>query len=127
MIKVLIAEDDSFSNMVLQRVLKKWGFEPVPFEEGRGALEALLAMDGPPVALLDWYLPEMDGIDICARVRDSVVSGCRFLIMLTANTDPAAKDQALETGADVFLSKPIDFDRLFQHLQVAQRRMGEGR
>jgi len=122
MIKVVVAEDDSFSNLLLQRVLKTWGFEPVAFQEGRGALAALTAPDGPPFALLDWYLPGMDGIEICKAVRETQGIGFRFIIMLTANTNPDSPELALREGADVFLHKPINFENLFEHLEKAKHR-----
>lgn len=123
MIRVLIAEDDSFSSLLLQRVLRTWGFDPVPYAEGKSALKALLCLDGPPIGLLDWYLPDIGGLEICETVRQSDVSGARYLMMVTANTDPNSHKAALGKGADAYLLKPVDFGLLLAKLQEAKKQL----
>lgn len=66
--KILIADDDRVSRRLLETTLKKWGYEVVACANGRSAHEKLIAADAPSVAILDWMMPEMDGVEVCRRV-----------------------------------------------------------
>ncbi len=67
--KILIAEDEPVSRRMLQGVLTRWGYEVVSVEDGNAAWERLNAADAPRIALLDWMMPGLNGIDVCRKMR----------------------------------------------------------
>ncbi|HQF39081.1 MAG TPA: response regulator [Opitutaceae bacterium] len=71
--RILIAEDDITSRTLLSAVLQKNGHEPVEARDGAEALATLLREDAPRVAILDWMMPEIDGVEVCRRVRGRVL------------------------------------------------------
>jgi two-component system, NtrC family, sensor kinase len=88
---------------------------------GREAFAILSAQDAPQLALLDWMMPEMEGPEVCSMVRTT--TGCPFIymIVLTSKTEKNNVAQALESGADDFLAKPVDADELRSRLGVGAR------
>jgi DNA-binding response OmpR family regulator len=81
--RVLVAEDDSTSRTILTTFLKKWGYDPVTVDTGKAALEVLSQPDAPRLAILDWMMPEMDGLEVVLRVRAQDVVQPAYIIMLT--------------------------------------------
>ena len=69
--KILIAEDDATSRRMLTALLDKWGYEVIATCDGAHALEALQQPDAPRLAILDWMMPGMDGVEVCRKVRAS--------------------------------------------------------
>ena len=69
MMKVLIAEDDRITRRMLEVILGEWGYETVSVRDGLEAWDALRHADGPCIALLDWLMPGIDGVEICRRIR----------------------------------------------------------
>ena len=67
--QILIAEDDAISRRMLEATLSKWAYEPVVACNGLEALKALEAKDCPRLAILDWMMPEMDGLEVCRKIR----------------------------------------------------------
>lgn len=119
--KILIAEDDAVSRKMLTVCVQGWGYEVVVVENGSAALEALSHTDGPPVALLDWEMPELNGIEVCAKVR--AISGLpfRYLIVLTGHNREEDIVAALEHGADDHMTKPWTPGELRARLGVGER------
>ena len=72
--KVLIAEDDMVSRRLLEATLVKWGYEVVVTCDGTAAWEVLQGVDAPPLAILDWMMPGMDGTEVCRRVRHAPIA-----------------------------------------------------
>jgi len=68
--KLLIAEDDITTRTMLTVVTKSWGYEPVAVEDGETAWQVLQADDPPRLLLLDWMMPELDGLALCQRIRE---------------------------------------------------------
>jgi phosphoserine phosphatase RsbU/P len=119
--KVLIAEDDPVSSRILRNTLEGTGHEVVSGTTGRGAWEAF---DREPtrVVISDWLMPEMDGIELCARVRQRPKTDYTYFILLTAiHTDRAGLRQAMDAGVDDFLTKPLDHESVKMRLRVAER------
>ncbi|MCG6537838.1 MAG: response regulator transcription factor, partial [Syntrophales bacterium LBB04] len=106
--KILIAEDDFTSRTVLTGVLKKYGHEIVVTENGATAWEAMQQADAPKLAILDWMMPELDGLEVCRRVRALETAQPPYLIMLTAKVAKEDIIAGLEAGADDYLAKPFD-------------------
>lgn len=119
--KVLIAEDDAVSRRVLEEFLRKWGHEVVAVKNGADAWAILGTQHPPRIAILDWMMPELEGVEVCRRVR--AVSGrpYTFMILLTAHGQKQSLLAGLKAGADDYLSKPFDADELRARLQVGER------
>jgi CheY-like chemotaxis protein len=83
-VKILIAEDDVISRRLLQTTLIRWGYEVVVTCDGTTAWEVLQSPDAPPLVILDWMMPGMDGIEVCRRVRRAATPTPPYLILLTA-------------------------------------------
>ena len=119
--RVLIAEDDVTSRMLLKRVLESWGYEVIVTKDGAEAWEALRVPDGPRLAILDWMMPQMDGVDVCRRVRAEETLQPPYLILLTALGNKESVVTGLDAGADDFVRKPYDPDELRARLAVGRR------
>ena len=118
--KVLIAEDDRVSRRMLQRQLEKWGHDVVAAVDGRDAWEKFQADDF-SIVVSDWMMPEMDGIELVRRIRESETAGYVFVILLTARSKKEDIIVGMEAGADDFLSKPFDRGELRVRLRAGER------
>jgi len=85
--RILIAEDDAASRLLLTRVLVKWGYEVTATKDGVEAWVELQTKDAPHLAILDWMMPGMDGVDVCRRVRALETLQPPYIILLTALGD----------------------------------------
>ena len=119
--KILIAEDDSISRVILTAVLKKWGFEPVAAVDGGAAWDVLQRPDAPELVILDWNMPGLDGLEICRRLRKLDVRNPPYVILLTTRGEKGDIVQGLEAGANDYVSKPYDNEELQARIGVGQR------
>jgi len=119
--RILIAEDHSVSRHLLERNLNNWGFEVVAAEDGEQALAILEKDDSPAIAILDWMMPKLDGLEVCRRVRALTGRPYIYLILLTAKGQKDEIAAGLESGADDYVIKPFDPDELKARLKVGQR------
>jgi two-component system cell cycle response regulator len=119
--RILIAEDDITSRAMLTAVLRKWGYEPVVTENGVQALTVAQQPDAPSLLLLDWSMPEMDGVDVVRRLREVETSTPPYIIMLTSKGDKESVVAGLEAGASDYIAKPYDSLELRARLRVGQR------
>lgn len=119
--KILIAEDDSLSRVMLERTLQRAGYEVTSVENGILALQALNIEDPPRMALLDWVMPEMDGVAVCREVRHRKERAYTYLILLSSKESKRDIVQGLESGADDYLTKPFDADELKARLRAGGR------
>ena len=117
--KILIAEDDPVSRRLLEATLEKFGYEVVVAADGAEAWTALQRNDAPRLAILDWMMPELDGLEICRRVREIATSTPPYLILLTAKGERGDVVAGLDAGANDYLKKPFDRGELRARLQVA--------
>src|SRR5438552_1305890 len=108
----LIAEDDRMTRPTLEANLQRWGYRVVVTCDGTSAYEALCRDDAPPLAILDWMMPGMDGVTVCRTLRHSPVRRVPYIILLTARGDQADKVAGLDGGADDYIIKPFDRDEL---------------
>jgi len=123
-VRILIAEDDVTSRLLLKRVLENWGYEVTVTRDGTEAWQALQAEDAPRLAILDWMMPGMDGVDVCRRVRARATLQPPHIILLTALGDQQSVVTGLNAGADDFVRKPYDPDELRARLEVGRRLVG---
>ena len=120
--KVLVLEDESSIRSFVVINLKRSGYEPVEAENGEQALEELRKNPDIRVALLDVMLPDIDGFEVCRRIR---ASGSKIgIIMLTAKSQEMDKVTGLMTGADDYVTKPFSPAELTARIDAIFRRMG---
>jgi DNA-binding response OmpR family regulator len=119
--KILVAEDQSVSRYILVANLHKWGYDVMEVEDGTRAWEALQAEDAPPLVILDWLMPGLDGIDICRQIRKSPRTRPIYLILLTARRGQEDKILGLQAGADDYITKPFNREELRARVQVGIR------
>lgn len=119
--RVLIVEDDRSTLRLLAGLIESWGHEAVVAENGARALESLANGLAPQLVLLDWMLPDANGLDLCRRIRtmSSVVSA--HIIMITARANPQDLVDGLEAGADEYLVKPVDPTELRARVHAGER------
>lgn len=113
--KILIAEDDDVSRLLLERLLEKMGHEVISTTNGQEGLDAYRENDI-DMAILDWMMPEMDGIELCLKIRE-IEEGAEsptFIFMVTARSDAKDMLHALTSGVDDFLTKPVD-KKMLEH------------
>ncbi|HEY6191342.1 MAG TPA: response regulator [Bacteroidota bacterium] len=118
--RVLVAEDDEISRIVLLTKLKKLGHEAIPAEDGEDAWQAFVR-ERPRLVITDWMMPELDGLELCRRIRSQDREQYTYIIMLTARSGKKHYLEGMEAGADDFLTKPVDMDELTACLKVAGR------
>ncbi|MBI9082749.1 MAG: diguanylate cyclase [Desulfobacterales bacterium] len=119
--RILIAEDDFTSRGMLAAVLKKAGHEPVETVNGLEAWGALQKPDAPRLVILDWMMPEMDGLEVLRRVRALPGDRPPYILMLTTKTDKAEIIAGLDAGANDYLAKPFDVGELRARVEVGRR------
>src|SRR5580765_118403 len=98
--KMLIAEDDMVARHALNSALQRWGYEVITAGNGLEAWN-LMKKDAPPnLMILDWMMPEMDGIELTARLRQDPRFGSVYILMLTSRSTKEEGAEALHAGAD---------------------------
>lgn len=120
--KILLAEDDHVSSLMMERTLQKFGYEVVLARNGREAVDILTAPDGPRLALVDWMMPELDGTALCREIRsrsgdDSYI----YILLLTSKQDREDIVAGLEAGADDYITKPCQNEELRARLHTGRR------
>jgi len=119
--KILLVEDSYIERRKLGSYLTDWGFEYVAVGSGTEAVKLLESPDPPDLALLDWLLPGLDGIDVLRRIRKASQGSYIYTVMLTAKTQKQDRIIAMEAGADDYLSKPVDATELRSRINVGKR------
>jgi len=119
---ILLAEDSAIYRHLIEGHLKEWGFELECARDGKEAWKLLIKQDAPRLALLDWVLPEIDGIELCRRLRGRAEGEpYTYIILLTSKNRQDEMLEALQAGADDFLVKPFDPLELKARLLVGNR------
>ena len=119
--RVLIAEDDAVTARVLEGLLGSWNYDAVTVRDGSAALAMLQADDGPQLALLDWMMPGLQGVDVCRLARARRADVPTYLILLTSRGDRSDVVAGLRAGADDYLVKPFDTNELHARLKAGVR------
>lgn len=119
--KILIAEDDAVSRHILEKFLKKWGYRVTVTENGNDAWDALMAANAPTLAVLDWMMPGLDGVDIVRKFRQERKDVPTYFILLTALSKKDYVVQGLAAGADDYVTKPFDQAELRARVEVGKR------
>ncbi len=119
--RVLIAEDDPVSRKILESYLKQWDYNVTVTTDGDEALAKLTGDDPPNLAVLDWMMPGVDGIDICRKLRARENGPFVYIIMLTARGNKEDIAAGFEAGADDFVTKPFDKSELRHRVRAGAR------
>jgi two-component system cell cycle response regulator len=118
--RVLIADDDRLSARMLEASLKAGGYDVIVAEDGGQAWNVLKRDDRPQIAILDWMMPVMDGLEVCRRVRRSA-GHYVYILLLTGNTDPDSVVTGMDAGADDYIRKPFHPAELKARLRSGKR------
>jgi sigma-B regulation protein RsbU (phosphoserine phosphatase) len=105
--RALVADDDPVTTTILTRTLGRWGIESVIARDGSHAWEIIAAGDAPPLAVIDWMMPGLDGLELCRLIRREAASASMYLILLTSRDQPDDIVAGLDAGADDYLVKPF--------------------
>jgi len=119
--RILVAEDDPAFRHLLEEVLAKWGHDVVVARDGNEAWQVLSCKDAPRLAILDWMMPGIDGVEICRKVRQELQEPYTYLILLTALQQEEDLVTGMEAGADDYISKPLKTNELRVRLNAGRR------
>jgi DNA-binding response OmpR family regulator len=119
--RVLVADDEPTSRHLIRATLEGWGFEVLVAVDGWEALRVLQGSKGPEIAMLDWMMPEIDGLDVCRRMRATMPNAGTYIILVTARGGLENVVRGLEAGADDYITKPFDPRELRARLHVGVR------
>jgi DNA-binding response OmpR family regulator len=120
-VKILAVEDDAVARAVLRKALQRLGHEVIEAKDGQ---EAWAAMEATPVRVIvsDWMMPNLNGLELCQRLRARPGAEYVYFILITANSaDSTNRIAAADAGVDDFLSKPLNIEELWMRLRVAER------
>ncbi|MGB7586771.1 MAG: diguanylate cyclase [Terriglobales bacterium] len=118
---VLVAEDDPIFLRLLQGWFQKWAYRVTAVKNGIDAWQALQQATAPPMAVLDWMMPGMDGIEVCRKIRGREHAPYCYVLLLTAKDDREDVVAGLNAGADDYLTKPFDVDELRARVRAGKR------
>ena len=110
--RALVADDDRVTAEILSRTLKRWEFDVTVVGNGAAGWDHLRAATAPTLAILDWMMPELDGPEVCRRVRRELPLANMYLMLLTARESRGDLVAGLDAGADDYITKPFDAEEL---------------
>jgi DNA-binding response OmpR family regulator len=119
--RVLVAEDNEPTRVALVRLLAGWGYGVVSVTDGEEAWQVLCGADPPRLVILDWVMPGVDGLEVCRRVRAAGSTEPPYLILLTGRAGLEDIVAGLESGADEYLTKPVEAAELQARVRAARR------
>jgi diguanylate cyclase (GGDEF)-like protein len=122
--EALIADDDRLTTTMLARNLQQWDITPRVVHDGNAAWDIINGAAPPPLCLLDWMMPGVDGVELCRRIRNEPGLRQLYVLLLTARNSRSDMVTGLEAGADDYIVKPFDPDELRARVHVGQRVIG---
>jgi diguanylate cyclase (GGDEF)-like protein len=120
-VKILVADDDAITRLTLKMLLSKRGYDVITACDGDEAYKLLQQDDAPRLAILDWMMPGLDGVELCRKLRESGVAPYTYIVMLSGKCEKEDFIAGLEAGANDYVKKPYDIDELDARMQAAQR------
>ncbi|MDO8682182.1 MAG: EAL domain-containing protein [Armatimonadota bacterium] len=119
--RALIAEDDPVSRHLLEAMLVKWGYTVVVATNGSEAWGILNGEDAPRLAILDWMMPDMDGLQVCKEIRKQTDRPYIYILLLTARSGKQDIVEGMTAGADDYIAKPFNSHELKVRLRAGRR------
>jgi len=119
--RVLVADDDPVCRKLLSDLIAPWGFEVLTASDGLEAMSALAAPGAPPLVILDWSMPRMDGCDVCRALRRQKDGDRPYILLVTASGNRDEIMKVVLSGADDYLTKPFEPADLKIRLRTAVR------
>src|SRR5580698_1982578 len=120
-VKILIADDSIVSRHLLEATLRKWGYEVAVACDGGEAFEILQQDHAPALAILDWMMPGMTGLEVCRRIRQRAREPYIYILLLTSKSQKEDLIEGMDAGADDYLTKPFDQHELQVRLRAGIR------
>lgn len=120
-VRILIADDDLTSRKMLAAMLEKCDYHVTAVDNGTDALRIMVEPDAPRVAVLDWMMPEVSGLDVCRGIRRDSPGNPPYIVMVTSKNEVRDIVEALEAGADDYLIKPYNALELRARIEVGRR------
>ena len=119
--KILIAEDDMFSRRLLEATLEKANYEVISCADGKSALRTYRQVPQIEIAILDWMMPGMSGLEVCRKIKANEEQSLTYVIMLTAKIQPEDLALAMNSGADDYIAKPFNAVELNARINAGVR------
>jgi two-component system, cell cycle response regulator len=119
--KVLVADDEAVSRKLLENTLRRWEYEVVTARDGLEAQRILQGPDAPKLAILDWLMPGLDGVQICREIRSQQSEPYTYILLLTGKNAKCDVIEGLDAGADDYVIKPFDSQELQVRLRTGKR------
>ena len=120
-VKILIAEDEFTTRMMVQVCLENWGYRVESVTNGEEAWAKLQKPDAPHIAILDWEMPLLDGMEVCRRVKEMGCENPPYVILLTSRDSKTDIVRGFDAGADDYMTKPFNDNELRARTRVAER------
>src|SRR5919106_835983 len=118
--RVLVVDDDAITRLTLGTLLTKRGYEVLTATNGDDAYSLLQRDDAPKLAIVDWMMPGLNGIELCRKLRESGRAQT-YIVMLSGRREKEDFIAGLDAGADEYVRKPFDIDELHARMRSAQR------
>jgi sigma-B regulation protein RsbU (phosphoserine phosphatase) len=119
--RLVVADDDPVARRLLEGLLGSLGFDVISVKDGLQALELLTGSDPAPLAILDWMMPGMTGIDVCRALRERAPAAPTYVLIVTSREDTEDLVAALDAGADDYVTKPFQVEELKARVGVGLR------
>jgi sigma-B regulation protein RsbU (phosphoserine phosphatase) len=120
-LRILAVGDDATARLTFDSIIRAAGWTPVIVDDPEQAYQILIAPDAPPIALIDWHMPTLSGIELCRRVRAAAPDARPYLIFVTANSTSDDIVEGLDAGADGYMTKPIVANELLARVRAGIR------
>jgi two-component system NtrC family sensor kinase len=119
--KILVADDDPVFQMLLTQMLTEWGYDVLVATDGNEAWKQVRSQGGPRLAIVDWVMPGLDGLEVCRRVRAERKNDYVYILLMTAKNKSSDLLTVMEAGADDYVTKPFDPEELRLRLRAGCR------
>lgn len=122
--RILLADDDAATRRALEVLLSKWGYAVTAVSGGQQAWQILQSDNAPQLAIIDWMMPDIEGIEICRMLRERASEKYTYILLLTAKSEKLELVQGMNAGADDYIVKPFDPEELKVRLAAGRRIVG---
>ncbi len=119
--EILIAEDNPVFLRILDNMVRKWDYQPILVPDGTQAWEILQRENPPRLAIMDWMMPGLSGVELCRKLREQQKEPYVYVLLLSAKSSRPELVEGMEAGADDYMGKPIDSHELRVRLRAGER------